>query len=202
MKASRNDDLYRSTSRLVNFSDGVMAIAATLLVLPLVSNISQFHSTSWQSLLDANGNEIFIFLLSFAIICRLWIIHHNIFDRLKQFNGILFWLNAMWLLTIVFLPFATELLGSTTEFSSLATGVYVGTLVVTTYVGVLLQWQIGRHPEIQKEPTPARQLLIPALVAASVMSIIFVIAVSVPNIGPWALCLLFLNGPLTKLFLK
>lgn len=193
---SDSEALFHSTSRLVNFSDGVMAIAVTLLVLPLVDNISQLQTTSWHQLVATNGSELTVFVLSFVIICRLWIVHHDIFDTLKRFNAKIFWLNALWLLSIVLLPFSTELLGNDNNDSALAAGVYIGTLFVASIAGLLLQWQITRAPDLQKTPVTPRSLIAPAAVTTTLMGAALLLAVLVPAIGPWALCLLFLTGPL------
>jgi hypothetical protein len=71
------DEQPRDVERLTYFSDAVIAIAVTLLVLPLANAASADEITSLQALRDQSGGEIFVFLLSFVVICRFWLVHHR-----------------------------------------------------------------------------------------------------------------------------
>ena len=102
----------RGLDRLVNFSDAVVAIAATLLVLPLVDTASTIGSQHVGTLLAHNWRQIFSFVLSFAVICRFWVVHHGMYEYVQTYSSRLVWMNCFWLLTIVFLPFPTQLVGS------------------------------------------------------------------------------------------
>jgi uncharacterized membrane protein len=96
--------------RIVAFSDGVMAVAITLLVLNL--DVPDLPSSREHELDD----ELFDLLpsllaygLAFALIGRYWMIHHRFFDSLRAFDGTLMVLNLMFLALIVLMPFSTEL---------------------------------------------------------------------------------------------
>jgi hypothetical protein len=73
----------------------VIAIAVTLLVLPLVDEASSDRASSLRALLDESGGELFVFVLSFVVICRFWLVHHDMFRTLWTLDGRLFWLNAL-----------------------------------------------------------------------------------------------------------
>src|SRR5437763_10553663 len=95
----------KSVDRLVTFTDAVVAIAITLLVLPLADLVHEAaarHETSWE-VISKNQSQIFSFLLSFVVIGRLWVSHHRIFERAESYNGLLLVGNLGWLLTIVVL---------------------------------------------------------------------------------------------------
>jgi uncharacterized membrane protein len=58
-----------------------------------------------------NQWKIYSFLLSFFVIGRLWMSRHRIFEQIKAYNRRLMNVNLWWLLTIVVLPFPTEMIG-------------------------------------------------------------------------------------------
>ncbi|HEY6776439.1 MAG TPA: TMEM175 family protein [Thermoleophilaceae bacterium] len=96
--------------RIVAFSDGVMAVAITLLVL----NIDVPHLPSGRE--DELDDELFDLLpslaayaLAFALVGRYWVIHHGFFERLRAFDGTLMTLNLVFLALIALMPFSTEL---------------------------------------------------------------------------------------------
>ena len=100
--------------RLVFFSDAVFAIAITLLVLDIhVPNFPEGVSVAetWDAFLEL-GPSFFAFALSFLVIGRFWMGHHERFRALRHFHARLMWPNLIYLMTIAFMPFATAFLGS------------------------------------------------------------------------------------------
>lgn len=59
----------------MNLTDAVVAIAATLLVLPLVDVIGELDGNHVGQLLRDNGDKLFAFVLSFVVIARFWMVH-------------------------------------------------------------------------------------------------------------------------------
>ena len=94
--------------RIVAFTDGVMAVAITLLVLNIEAPTVDSGELG-EALVDLLPS-LYAYVLSFALIGRFWVIHHNLFHTLTRFNGRLMALNLLFLLLIVILPFATDLL--------------------------------------------------------------------------------------------
>jgi uncharacterized membrane protein len=98
-----------SVGRLVAFTDGVFAIAITLLVLnfdePKGPNSQVLHqlTSQWPSLLA--------YFLSFAVIGRFWVIHHRVFVAVRTLDSRLVSLNLLYLAFVVLIPFTTEVLG-------------------------------------------------------------------------------------------
>src|SRR5437868_654279 len=100
--------------RLVFFSDAVFAIAITLLVLEIriphlprgvtIAEAWREFWTLWPS--------FFAFALSFFVIGRFWMGHHERFRPLRHFDDRLMWPNLLYLMTIAFMPFSTAFLGS------------------------------------------------------------------------------------------
>jgi uncharacterized membrane protein len=100
-------------SRVLAFSDGLFAIAMTLLVVGVaVPELSDADSVS--ELADAFNDDLapFVsFFISFAVIGRYWLAHHDFFGRLMAMDRSLISLNLVYLGFIAFLPFPTALLG-------------------------------------------------------------------------------------------
>jgi uncharacterized membrane protein len=97
-------------ARIVAFSDGVFAIAITLLVLNLgVPEHIRGHDLT--TALWEQREDLLAYALSFAVIGRFWIIHHRFFSDVTGFDGKLLGLNLFYLAWIVLIPFSTQVLG-------------------------------------------------------------------------------------------
>jgi len=99
--------------RLVFFFDAVFAIAITLLVLEIdIPDLPVHVSTaaSWRALAELVPS-FFAFALSFLVIGRFWMGHHERFRSLRHFDARLMWPNMLYLMAIAFMPFATAFLG-------------------------------------------------------------------------------------------
>jgi len=103
--------------RLVAFSDAVVAIAITLLILPLVDAAGAIGTESIDTFLGDNRTRLLAFLLSFTVIGRFWWAQHQAQERVEAYNPVFVSGMFVWLLGIVFLPFPTELLSSAVKSS-------------------------------------------------------------------------------------
>jgi uncharacterized membrane protein len=94
-----------TTNRLEAFSDGVFAVAITLLVLeievPGGENLWHDLKEQWPSFAA--------FAVSFWVIGIIWVNHHGVIDHLKRADRGVLYLNLLVLMTVVFIPFSTEL---------------------------------------------------------------------------------------------
>jgi len=181
--------------RLVGFSDGVVAIAITLLILPLVDSASDYDGDTGKFVMDHLG-KLLVFFLSFAVIGNFWLVHHRTFERIASYNSGLLWANLLWLLSIVFLPFPTALLASSPSGDRATYALYVGTMVVTTLAELIMQAIIVRHPELQAEEVRGTLELRPYVTPVAIMVLALLIAVVFPGVGLWGLALFALSGPL------
>jgi uncharacterized membrane protein len=96
--------------RLILFSDAVFAIAITLLVIELKIPEIPGQLVTETKLLESLANLIpkFVgFLVSFFIIGLFWTVHHRMFAYVVDYNRNLLWLNLMFLLFVVLMPFST-----------------------------------------------------------------------------------------------
>ena len=111
----------KETARLETFSDGVFAIAITLLVLELISMI---HPQNGEPLLNFywhHWEPFAAFLIGFLTILVCWINHNHVFDYIKKTDSRLPWVNGFVLFLITFTPFPTailaEYLGTESRFA-------------------------------------------------------------------------------------
>lgn len=132
------DDSEIEFARVVAFSDGVIAIAITLLVLNL--DVPDVAPADLPDALGDQWRQYLAFALSFALIGRFWIIHHRTFALIERFDGTLMALNLVFLALIVLMPFATDLVA---EYGDEGVGVVVYAIVVG--IAGLVSWAINRH---------------------------------------------------------
>jgi uncharacterized membrane protein len=102
--------------RLLALSDGVVAIALTLLVLqitvPATSSLRDPHSAAdLAAALDAHYGEWISYAISFYVVIQFWLLHHRLFKRIvRQQDGLVLW-NAAFLFAVSVMPFTSDLLG-------------------------------------------------------------------------------------------
>jgi len=113
--------------RLIFFSDAVIAIAITLLVLDL--RLPEASSQSLAAQLGDLSSSFLSFFVSFAVIGLFWETHHRLFGFIERYDRPLLWLNLAFLFLIAFLPFPTSVLGK--HWSATAIFLYAGTLTAT-----------------------------------------------------------------------
>lgn len=94
-------------NRLEAFSDGVLAIIITIMVLEL----KQPAGDSVEDLLEL-APTILSYLLSFAFVAIYWINHHMILHDAETVNVGILWCNIVWLLVMSFIPFTTAWVGA------------------------------------------------------------------------------------------
>jgi uncharacterized membrane protein len=102
----------RETGRLEAFSDGVFAIAVTLLVLELRAPLpADLHAGEqlWEALWH-EWPAYLAFATSFATILIMWVNHHNLFALIKRTDHIFLLLNGLLLATVTIIPFPTQVL--------------------------------------------------------------------------------------------
>ena len=109
------DESGKALDRLVAFSDGVFAIAMTLLVLNLTvpslsGSADKVDEELWRRLRDQSP-ELLGYALSFWVIGRFWLVHHRLFRLVRRADSALLTLNLLLLGFIALIPWPTEMLG-------------------------------------------------------------------------------------------
>ncbi len=145
--AQRHTD--RGFDRLVNFSDAVVAIAITLLVLPLTDLAGDKESyESVGEFFEKNSAVFQAFLISFVVLANYWLIHHRIFEWIDSYDPALAWLNIGWLMFIVLIPFTTEVI-TNLGFAAGGGVLYAGNLAAIGLFLALIGWHVQRNRELQ-----------------------------------------------------
>jgi uncharacterized membrane protein len=141
--------------RIMAFTDGVMAVAITLLVLNLeVPTVAADELT--DALVDLIPSLV-AYLLAFALVGRFWIIHHRLFETLRAFDSTLMTLNLAFLTLIVLVPFSTNLFDKYTDepIASAVLGATLGLAALTHWLTVaytLRRGLVHEHHRASNEP--------------------------------------------------
>ncbi|WP_268913582.1 TMEM175 family protein [Lentilactobacillus sp. SPB1-3] len=114
--------------RLVAFTDAIIAIVVTLLVLEL----PRPDGPSINALL-AEWRSLVIYIATFILIMVVWYNHHIIFTNAKTINRTTYWLNSLWLLLQSFIPFSASWLSAYPQ--SATPGIF--------YVAVTFLWAVS-----------------------------------------------------------
>jgi uncharacterized membrane protein len=102
-----------STHRLEALTDGIYAIAMTLLVLNIdVPSVSQGTAAeALPSFLLSNWPQFTNYAIAFVVLAGFWTVHHKQFHSIRYLNGGMLWLNVLSLLFVALVPFTTSLAG-------------------------------------------------------------------------------------------
>ena len=186
-----------SAERMKFFTDAVVAIAMTLLILPLLESVADAarNHLDTAGYLRDHRNQLFAFVLSFVIIGRFWVSHERLFGHVERWTGPLMLLNQTWMLTVVFLPVATALVGSLKSDATQML-VYIGTMLLSSVLMCGMHLLVRRTPQIWMDTgPPPLDRLIGASVLAAMLAVALLVAVALPQVGYLALLLLLLSGP-------
>lgn len=189
----------RGLDRLVNFTDATVAIAITFLVLPLVDVVEEGRSGDLGSLLAGNSGTLSAFLITFAVIGRLWLVHHAVFEGVARYSPALVVANFVWLAAIVLLPFAANLLSNVFETDPSVFALYIGTMIVASTATLAMQVILRREPELLAPGVDPLRSFSRSLTVIVLLAVALVLAVSVPAVNMFALLLLLLSGPIERI---
>ena len=124
----------KETARLETFSDGVFAIAITLLILEIkVPPVSSVHSVRdlWNGLFHL-WPSYFAFIYSFGAILIIWLNHHRVFNMISKSTIRFMYANGFLLLTVTFIPFPTAVLAQ-----YISTDYYKPAIILFCFSGML-----------------------------------------------------------------
>ncbi len=137
----------KETGRVEAFSDGIFAVAITLLVLNIqVPSIQSVPNDSvLVSILLGNWRIYLAFVTSFATIGIMWMNHHRLFTLIKLSDTGLLTLNLLLMLFIVFVPFPTALLTQYYEHDYRGPAVIYSATFVLLAICFNLLWRYASH---------------------------------------------------------
>jgi uncharacterized membrane protein len=139
-----------TSERLEAFSDGVIAIAITLLVLEI--EVPDVEDGGLIDALAENWPSYVAFILSFVVIGIMWVSHHSMFERIAQVDRGLLFVNLGLLLGIAFVPFPTALLaayvGNGGSNAQVAAAIYSATMATIGLAFVGMWYHLYRRPHL------------------------------------------------------
>jgi uncharacterized membrane protein len=141
--------------RIMAFTDGVMAVAITLLVLNL--EVPTVPADELDDALVDLIPSLIAYLLAFALVGRFWVIHHRLFETLRAFDSTLMTLNLAFLTLIVLVPFSTALFDRFTDepIAAAVLGATLGLAALTHWLAVvhtLRRGLVHEHHRSANEP--------------------------------------------------
>jgi uncharacterized membrane protein len=186
----------RGLDRFVTFLDAVVAIAITLLVLPLADAIGTTGAgRDLGTLLSDEAGRFSAFLLSLVLIARLWLAHHRILEGVGAYDTAFLLVNIAWILTIVLVPFVTQVAGSYPP-EPLAVLIYIGTLTLNSACLSAISLLVWHRPALQRSadtaPAPPRA----ALVTTGALVVALLLGTLLRSVNYWALSLLVVTSPI------
>lgn len=178
--------------RMLTFTDGVIAIVITIMVLELEApDLSSGRSLA-ASLEDMRPTFV-AFVVSFLLVGMYWVGHRDMFTGVRLINRDVMWLNLLFLLPIALIPFVASVIG---EYPTEATALhlYGAVLIVVTLTRMLLYWYLLRHPGLLWE-APTRRSRRFALTMTAVPLIAYVAAMLVADSFPGLSLALYAASP-------
>jgi uncharacterized membrane protein len=182
-----NDQTGLSKNRVETLTDGIFAVAMTLLVLDI--SVPQISSNSTVGIVTGTQllmrlfdlwPKIFSYGISFVILAIYWMAHHRQFHYLKHVDRALIWINIMFLMTVSLIPFSTSLLGEYRE-QQISIIVYGGNSIIIASLLYIQWWYATSHHRLVDEnldpyikSTSSRRLLFGIIIYLIAIGISFV----------------------------
>jgi uncharacterized membrane protein len=154
------------TSRLEAFSDGVFAVAITILALNLGAYRPGEHQPGLAEQLGAHWPAFAAYAISFATVGIIWVNHHALFKNISRVDRTILFCNLLLLFFVVTIPFATSTIAAYLRQggadASLAAAIFQGVFVgMSLSFAGLFWWAIGHdHMAIAFTPEGARRATI------------------------------------------
>jgi uncharacterized membrane protein len=161
-------------TRLEAFSDGVIAIIITIMVLELKAP----HSTDWHAI-KAVLLSFLSYVLSFTLVAIYWGNHHHLFHAVSHVNTKIIWANTHLLFWLSLIPFATSWVGE--NFSAVPVAVYAGLQAVCGIAYYILLRSIISSPSHQSR---VHESLEKQSTKGTISLVIYVLAIPVAFLHP------------------
>ncbi|WP_410767361.1 TMEM175 family protein [Haloferax sp. DFSO60] len=150
------------TDRLVALSDGVIAIAITLLVLEISVPELPAEATvaAFSLLVSEQWHEFFGFVLSFWVIGLYWILHRRIFVHIERHERGVLYLNLLFLLMVAFIPFASSVFAT---YPGQFGVIFISAMLALTGISLSLLWGYASREELFEKGLMSRAVQIQSL---------------------------------------
>jgi uncharacterized membrane protein len=143
--AGKSDSEGLGTERIAAFSDGVIAIIITIMVLELRLPETAGAGDVWSSFVAPLAPKLAIYALSFLIVGTLWVNHQQLLAIVRHATPQLLWMNLLLLFFISLVPLATSFLGEHPQLAR-ANSFYALVMTLSSAAFGLLRYRLGRLP--------------------------------------------------------
>lgn len=189
MADSENKIFHLTTHRLEALSDGIFAIAMTILVLNLVlpEGIPGAMKIDLAQLIIGQVHKFFHYALSFLLLALFWMVHHQQFNHIKRLDSNVIWINIFLLMLVVLIPFSTDVVG---DYPGETLGVvfFAGNLLILSLL-FLVNWTYATHKHRLVDAEMDERIVIRGirrnLVSAAVSLLVIIFAFIIPNYVLW-----------------
>jgi len=131
--------------RIAAFSDGVIAIIITIMVLELKLPEAAASGELWSNFLAPLAPKLLVYALSFVIVAAHWVNHHLLLAVVRRATPQLMWLNLLLLFFLSLIPLATSFLGEHPH-ASRAVAFYALIMTLCSSVFGIMRYRLGRLP--------------------------------------------------------
>jgi uncharacterized membrane protein len=170
-----------SRGRLEAFSDGVIAIIITIMVLELRVP----HDANWRSLVPIA--PVFLsYVLSFVFVGIYWSNHHHLLQVVERVNGGVLWANLHLLFWLSLTPFVTAWMGEN-KFAAVPVSLYGGVLLGAAIAYFIL----ARSLLAIHAPDSLLAIALGADFKGKISMVIYLVAIPLAFVRPWLACLLY-----------
>ncbi len=190
-----------SKHRIDALTDGIFAVAMTLLVIEL--KLPESHLRDSATLLNGMMHLISKFagwIISFFVLALFWYGHHRVFHFVHRVDGKLIALNLLFLSFASFMPFASAVAG---DYVATIAGqvIYSSTMILLACTALLIWRYVYRHPALCNHPMP-EGVYRSARFRNCLLMVISIVAVIItilrPGLGNTAFLLMLLAGPVSR----
>ena len=174
--AAGEEEGRAGVGRVEAFSDGVIAIIVTIMVLELHPPVAERFDALWSLW------PVFLaYVLSYAYVAIYWVNHHRLFAHATRVGNALVWSNMLLLFALSLVPFSTAYLGEH-HFSRDATWLYLGTMLFPALAYTWLQATIRRTG---RQDQRARDYYIRSTRKGLFAVGLYVLGVALTAVSPW-----------------
>jgi uncharacterized membrane protein len=148
--------VFRDTNRFNAFTDGVMVVSMTLLILnvELPDQIDTLDGIPLLWALGENWTNYFGYLLSFLVIAQYWMGYTEYFGPIQKVDNGFAWLNIFFLLVVGFIPFVTALISRNP--GSVATSLYAANMIAVSALLIAMSRYANRNGLFETTAPPDR----------------------------------------------
>jgi uncharacterized membrane protein len=170
------------TGRVEAFSDGVMAVAITLLVLGIQLPADLKTDAALWAAIGRIVPALATWVVSFAFVLTFWVSHHYFFAGLKKTDRGLLWLNGLFLLCITLVPFPTGLVGLYPGFTA-PLALLSGVMLLTSLSFAAMRFYASFHGRLLRDELSEGEART-AMLQSAVAPVLYALAVGLSFLWP------------------